>query len=229
MIYTIRVMRRGFTLIELLVVIAIIAILAALLFPVFARARGAAKQSACLSNLHQVGTAMTLYMADSDDLFPWAVDNSDKEHPEMWASFPDFQSQIPQMPLMQEALQPYAKSKEIFHCPMDSGSKVLDDHFPLAFDATPSQFAKYGSSYLFRTEITFKHSSSTSLSDPVNLNVLFDGAGHWHGSGPRAEAGDSGAQFGEKYSHYRYSVLFGDMHVKSRTSQDLSNAWATAL
>ncbi len=57
----------GFTLIELLVVIAIIAILAAILFPVFAQAKSAAQKTTCLSNMKQMGTAMTLYLGDNDD------------------------------------------------------------------------------------------------------------------------------------------------------------------
>src|SRR5690349_23401888 len=59
--------RQGFTLIELLVVIAIIAILAAILFPVFAQAKAAAKKTQALSNLKQIGTATFLYMNDWDD------------------------------------------------------------------------------------------------------------------------------------------------------------------
>lgn len=62
--------RRGFTLIELLVVIAIIAILAAILFPVFAKAREAARTSACQSNLNQLGKAIKTYMTDWEDTFP---------------------------------------------------------------------------------------------------------------------------------------------------------------
>lgn len=64
--------RRGFTLIELLVVIAIIAILAAILFPVFAKAREAARQSSCLSNMKQIGTSVLMYVQDYDELFPGA-------------------------------------------------------------------------------------------------------------------------------------------------------------
>ena len=62
--------KRGFTLIELLVVIAIIAILAAILFPVFAKAREKARQTSCLSNLRQIGTAILSYAQDNDEQFP---------------------------------------------------------------------------------------------------------------------------------------------------------------
>lgn len=62
--------RRGFTLIELLVVIGIIAILAAILFPVIARARETARKSNCTSNLRQIGTAIAMYVQDYDECFP---------------------------------------------------------------------------------------------------------------------------------------------------------------
>ncbi len=68
--------RRGFTLIELLVVIAIIAILAAILFPVFARAREKARQASCLSNLKQLGLAMLMYVQDYDGVFPYIHDTN---------------------------------------------------------------------------------------------------------------------------------------------------------
>jgi len=62
--------RKGFTLIELLVVIAIIAILAAILFPVFAKARAKAKQATCLTNSRQIALAIQMYAIDYDDTFP---------------------------------------------------------------------------------------------------------------------------------------------------------------
>jgi prepilin-type N-terminal cleavage/methylation domain-containing protein/prepilin-type processing-associated H-X9-DG protein len=64
--------RKGFTLIELLVVIAIIAILAAILFPVFAQARDKARSASCLSNLKQLGTSLMMYVQDYDEGFPFA-------------------------------------------------------------------------------------------------------------------------------------------------------------
>lgn len=70
-------MRRAFTLIELLVVIAIIAILAAILFPVFAQAKLAAKKTAALSNTKNIATASMIYSSDSDDVFPSVYDGGD--------------------------------------------------------------------------------------------------------------------------------------------------------
>jgi len=74
--------RKGFTLIELLVVIAIIAILAAILFPVFARARAKAKQTTCISNLKQIAVASHLYAGDYDQYLPatfWYTDDDGNE------------------------------------------------------------------------------------------------------------------------------------------------------
>jgi len=71
-----RITRRGFTLVELLVVIAIIAILAAILFPVFARAREAARSASCRSNLKQIGLAINMYRQDYDETMPFQVNGS---------------------------------------------------------------------------------------------------------------------------------------------------------
>jgi len=82
------VKRQGFTLIELLVVIAIIAILAAILFPVFARAKAKARAITCLSNVKQLGVSVKMYMSDNDDNYPHleiydrSCENIQKLHPD---------------------------------------------------------------------------------------------------------------------------------------------------
>ena len=82
-------MRRGFTLIELLVVIAIIAILAAILFPVFAKAREKARQTSCLSNVKQLGLGLMMYAQDYDEkmpsyLPPWPAIPAGNEYCDWW-------------------------------------------------------------------------------------------------------------------------------------------------
>ncbi|HZH99434.1 MAG TPA: prepilin-type N-terminal cleavage/methylation domain-containing protein [Fimbriimonadaceae bacterium] len=222
-------MKRGFTLIELLVVIAIIAILAALLFPVFARAKHAAKQTTCISNLSQIGKSIGLYMGDHDDIFPFAVDASDKYTPSIWDGHPEWQQHIQNMPMLHEALQPYLKSRDIFKCPADNGTEMLDNHFNQQFRTSPNLYAQHGSSYFFRTEIAFRAYSQTSFQLPANVNVLFDGAGHWHGSKPRLVQGDTIENYFDKLDGFRYNTLFGDFHVKSLPYDRLQDAWSTEL
>lgn len=215
--------------IELLVVIAIIAILAALLFPVFARAKESAKKTQCISNLRQIGSGLLLYMGDSDDRFPFAVDPIDKVRPEIWSTYPDFQAQIPTMPYLHEAIQPYIKSKEIFHCPSDGGTQVLDDRPHISFVTSPTMYKTYGTSYFFRTEIAFKAFSQDRFQFPADVNVLMDAAGHWHGDGGMMTADVDPFFFTAKIKGYRYNTLYGDMHVKSLIFDQLQKAWNTSL
>lgn len=220
---------RAFTLIELLVVIAIIALLAALLFPVFARAKAAAKQATCISNLKQIGSSILLYMADYDDVFPHALDASDKFAPEIWVHEPEFYARIPSMPLLSDALQPYLKNHGVFHCPADTGTEMLDNHFGQRFESSPSMFATFGSSYFFRTEIAFRAFTQTRFQLPADVNVLFDGAGHWHGSARALRMTDDFETVFELVDKYRYNTLFGDMHAKSLTRDGLDAAWNVEL
>jgi prepilin-type N-terminal cleavage/methylation domain-containing protein len=119
--------KRAFTLIELLVVIAIIAILAAILFPVFAQAKEAAKKTSTLSNFKQMGTALQIYIGDTDDRFPLSFGTNGATGLPRW----DFYHRVPQnwdntapfnTPTRQEedgqfwanSIQPYVKNLEMF-------------------------------------------------------------------------------------------------------------------
>lgn len=105
-------MKRGFTLIELLVVIAIIAILAAILFPVFAQAKESAKQTTCLSNERQIGMATAMYGNDQDDRYPaWAALTPPVNGGNSSYIPPDMQ------------IMPYTKNDRIFTCPSDPGRR----------------------------------------------------------------------------------------------------------
>lgn len=222
-------MRRAFTLIELIVVVAILAILAALLFPVFARAKSAAKQTQCLSNLRQIGASIKLYTADSDEVFPHALDPIDKAQPGIWDEHPDFQARIPYMPYLHDVLQPYLKSKEVFHCPSDQGTAAMDDAPEVEFFTSPTMWQVYGTSYFFRTEIAFKYFTDTRFKLPAEVNVLFDAAGHWHGSGGKVGHNEFGPGWAQKVRGFRYTTLFGDSHVKSLSYAQLRDAWNVEL
>lgn len=222
-------MRRAFTLIELLVVIAIIAIIAAILFPVFARAKHAAKQTGCVSNLSQIGKSLVMYQTDYDGIFPHALDASDKYASDIWNHSPEWRARIDAMPMLHEVLQPYVKSLELFKCPADTGSNVLDNHFPVQLVSGPSMHKTYGSSYFYRTEIAFRYMSDTSFNLPADINVLFDGAGHWHGSARAAAPTDNIQTAFSLFRQYRYVTLFGDMHTKSLNFDQLQQAWSKQL
>jgi len=206
--------RQAFTLIELLVVIAIITILAGMLFPVFARAREKARATRCMANLKQIGHALQMYMDDYDGLYPWGIDPADQNLPQIWHDFPLWQSWIPYMPLMHELVNPYVKNKEVWHCPSDTGFEELEDT-GLPMPAHPTCFAAYGTSYLYRTELTFRQASQESLAHPAEINVMFDGHGSWHG--------------GRGFAHGRWNILYGDGHVKSANREQYDRAWNTPV
>ena len=98
--------RSAFTLIELLVVIAIIAILAAILFPVFARARENARRSSCTSNLKQIGIGILQYVQDYDETYPQVAHGG-----------PPYFGWV-------QIINPYIKSYQVFQCPSESTSGV---------------------------------------------------------------------------------------------------------
>ncbi len=147
-------MRRAFTLIELLVVIAIIAILAAILFPVFAQAKLAAKATSCASNLRQLDVSFVMYQSDNDDRFPLSAYGTPTS-----------------VVIWHDMIDPYVKNKELWWCPCSNVSK---------FDtggAVTSHFG-YNARYLTNLELDFSNLetqqaiSSTMLQDPSNTVAL---------------------------------------------------------
>lgn len=115
--------KKGFTLIELLVVIAIIAILAAILFPVFAQAREKARQSSCTSNMKQLGLAVAQYVGDYDEAYPAAADASNGGNcyqdgaTGVWGSTCEANGWILKV-------LPYVKTTNIYMCPDDTQAGV---------------------------------------------------------------------------------------------------------
>jgi prepilin-type N-terminal cleavage/methylation domain-containing protein len=137
--------RAGFTLIELLVVIAIIAILAAILFPVFARARESARRTSCVSNAKQLVNSVMMYVQDYDNHYPsrnfWNV--------------PVSPGSYPCKPCRTDAgywkvlMQPYIKNDQVFVCPSDTGipTALASDPFQ-AVSPRPNRLADwYTTSY----------------------------------------------------------------------------------
>lgn len=156
--------RTGFTLIELLVVIAIIAILAAMLFPAFAKARGKARQTACVSNVRQIGQAWMMYVQDHDETYP--PNNS----PTVSATNPTPEWKLrtggpfpckPCRPISTKTglpydpsvfAMPYVKSQAMFHCPDDNGIPV--NLIPDEPSGNNPVWQSEGSSYCLNTVMT---------------------------------------------------------------------------
>ena len=120
---------KGFTLIELLVVIAIIAILAAILFPVFARARERARQASCQSNLKQMALGVLMYMQDYDQCYPPLIEDHDPAvdtHIEWFFKIYSHDAQYPfNTDVRPEGLiHPYVKSKDLYVCPSWGASQT---------------------------------------------------------------------------------------------------------
>ncbi|HEY3266799.1 MAG TPA: DUF1559 domain-containing protein [Armatimonadota bacterium] len=139
---------RAFTLIELLVVIAIIAILAAILFPVFAKARERAQQTTCINNLKQFGVAFQTYYQDYDERFPLQGGTQNWGDKRGWA----------------EMVYPQIKNFEVYHCPSDPKSNVT--YTMNAACSTPQD-----------STVTYAAKSLSAVKSPSKLIQLCESAG----------------------------------------------------
>lgn len=175
--------RRGFTLIELLVVIAIIAILAAILFPVFARARESGKLATCVSNLKQIGTGISLYTSDFDERFPFGIDFTDDAIQQVggWkGAFPNSGYWVTRLSqqkdpvdggihggYLEHVMRKYVQSEAVWRCPGDTGiggiGYATATTYFKPFDAKDMRRSVWqisrgaapwgGTSYVYRTEL----------------------------------------------------------------------------
>ena len=165
--------RRGFTLIELLVVIAIIAILAAILFPVFAQARAKARQTSCLSNTKQMGTAVQMYVQDYDEQLPGYRFNGptgSKINP--YAGDARVGMSAKDVIFINQLLNPYIKNDDVWKCPSAINEWVNIDDKTGATGAFQSYGGEnsYGmSNYLFRANSGLSIAAIAATADTVGM------------------------------------------------------------
>jgi len=226
-------MRRGFTLIELLVVIAIIAILAAILFPVFARAREKARQASCSSNQKQLGLAFMMYAQDYDEMNPYLW---------MLINYPNTTDAY----YWWEVTQPYIKNTQIFRCPSGSNDPVLltggdatkagwfvgAGYVPLWYTQSgwwsPVSGANWGAGGSVinnnvqtpancNDDYLTRFMATSRIQRPANSTICVDGYGIQNPANlNQAQVGFSGfTDDGESYRHNGgWNVVFQDGHVK---------------
>ena len=156
-------MKRGFTLIELLVVIAIIAILAAILFPVFARAREAARKTTCLSNLKEIDLAVQMYVEDYDEVFPSSTSNGFIGEPTYMC-------------------QPYMKNSGILFCPdRNFALPLVGNNACGAIDNPLCESKYYGYGWNTGTAFPAGYTSSSNTAAPSGSDKLAANDGLYSG------------------------------------------------
>ena len=195
-------MKRGFTLIELLVVIAIIAILAAILFPVFAKAREKARQASCVSNQKQIVLAVLQYAQDYDEMLP---------------AYYNFEASVPAgARYWQEVIMPYIKNTQVFICPSYTTTNFVNS---------------YGCNYNWPFS-NFEQSSWPpehgdtlgTISRPSEIMMFLDSTSYITLYDPGV-AHSSGSFYGKPEGRHneQCNVAFCDGHVKSMNRQEIAS------
>jgi len=199
--------RKGFTLIELLVVIAIIAILAAILFPVFARAREKARQANCQSNVKQISLGWQMYIQDYDETIP-----------PLYTVTPGVSGGYFHTP---ELIHPYIKNAQIWMCPSERNNyQAFDDGIRCTYGYNQSRFAG-------RTNFDSGILTLAQVEDPSQTIIWIDDTNLYAGpydppvaAGYDASAGvpNTSATDGTRAvrrHNETYTLGFADGHVKS--------------
>ncbi len=208
----------GFTLIELLVVIAIIAILAAILFPVFAQARESARKISCLSNIKQIGLANNMYLQDYDETFIMSWQPSG---PWVYSLDPYIKSSLD--------LTNWANTKGIWHCPSDGAGVSVSyasnallcgggaEAWGLLFPPKSLASVDKPASVLFAAECNKRYNSDGTPSDaPTDfVRPPADLAG-----APAADSNDAVAY----YQHWLHDVDYTDFKIYSDSCPEALNA-----
>ena len=214
--------RTGFTLIELLVVIAIIAILAAILFPVFAQAREQARMSTCLSNFKQIGTGVMMYLQDWDETYPM---NRIAQNP--GGSECNGKGK---MVTWKSETQPYVKNIAVFKCPSNPRHDMPDEtggDDAFGFPVFPVSYA-YNGSALWSAAVTKTVIPLGSVPEPARYLMLIESKSECSDMG--IWGFDANGATSKTFGFYvhpnkRMQALYLDTHAKStKFSQTLGTS-----
>ena len=193
----------AFTLIELLVVIAIIAILAAILFPVFAQAREKARQTSCLSNTRQYSLANLMYIQDNDESFPMSA-----------------YLNVTCVATFYQVVAPYVKNEQITQCPSEREAIKVADLVGAPCAATPPFTSYVVNSILFANGFYpgVATISLGAINRPAETITLYDGNVTF-GAGPGEQI-----QLAQARHTGTFSAAFADGHVKSVQAKETGKA-----
>lgn len=212
--------KKGFTLIELLVVIAIIAILAAILFPVFARAREKARQTSCLSNIKQLTLGVQMYVQDFDERFPPLLCTDGATY--LYTVF--------------QTVQPYIKNQQIGRCPSRGTSFRCPNGQQISGNALYLDFSLYraaGFTHINDVDYgvnerlissTYVGESLSSVQKPSETPLCFDAysstASHSYATPGPLPLGSGGGWYAAWRHNGTVNVGFVDGHAKAMTGQN---------
>ncbi|MEN6546712.1 MAG: DUF1559 domain-containing protein [Armatimonadia bacterium] len=191
--------KRGFTLIELLVVIAIIAILAAILFPVFAKAREKARQSSCLSNMKQLGLAILSYSQDYDEKLP-SADCSATSYGGEWDT----------------VVQPYIKNYQVGICPSDSApcQVLASQQKPCATPNAPTAAWTTDHSVSYGMGLEIRWAAMGTIVAPAETMMLIEATAPWSQVGPNPPYSYATWTAASKRHNDGCNLTFCDGHAK---------------